>query len=765
MNDTALMRDILQMLNCIDCNYQEWISVGMVCKDLGLAEHEWEDWSRKDAGRFRHGECLRKWSSFSNANSSITIGTIMDICSAHGVQVLDNEIIDWDAPLPDVGSSPSSVQRYERKKQEDDDNIPQVIRPEYISNEIIEAPPAEWEKVAELEKYLSALFVEGDWLSVCTSSSFEKEGKWFPGQSSSISLELVKRNIEQAKRRNDIGGVFGDYNANAGAWIRINPCKGQGNKDVMAFRHALVEADNMEPEKQLAIIRALNLPCATIVHSGGKSIHAIVKVDAKDEKEYRERVDFLFSVCRKNGLDLDTQNRNPSRYTRMPGYIRAKGKQFLIDTNSGAANWDAWIEHIDETSDDLPDVVPTASYQGNIPESAEVLIQNVLSRGEKLMISGPSKAGKTFLLMELAIAVSNGDPWLGLETVKSNVLYLNMELKPETFAKRIDWIYRERYGASKQWSSNLDVWHLRGYNTPLEKLVPKIKKRCKAKDYSIVIVDPLYKVFQGDENSAAEVAKMTNLFDALIKDNHTAVIYCHHHSKGSQSSKRAEDRASGSGVFARDADAILDFMQEEMPMEQFLEYKEKEYIRKLTELLDAHSPMWRHQFDYQEIQSAVVLKRAAEEVRANEAVSILEMHNARWENASLWAVSSVLRNFKPLPVTKVWFFCPLHEVVSEIKLTYESVKMKAADEVLYVPNDQPPQVMQKQYKKRGRKTVEDLSVQDFTLAYETMSATMPVVPVSEMTKQMKCNAKTLERFIDRKLSKNFYIKANSICKI
>ncbi|MBR3270797.1 MAG: hypothetical protein IKI59_02645, partial [Clostridia bacterium] len=36
---------------------------------------------------------------------------------------------------------------------------------------------------------------------------------------------------------------------------------------------------------------------------------------------------------------------------------------------------------------------------------------------------------------------------------------------------------------------------------------------------------------------------------------------CHHHSKGAQGGKFSIDRASGSGVFARDPDAILDMIQ------------------------------------------------------------------------------------------------------------------------------------------------------------------------------------------------------------
>nr|WP_275895736.1 ArpU family phage packaging/lysis transcriptional regulator [Streptococcus intermedius] len=41
----------------------------------------------------------------------------------------------------------------------------------------------------------------------------------------------------------------------------------------------------------------------------------------------------------------------------------------------------------------------------------------------------------------------------------------------------------------------------------------------------------------------------------------SSVIYCHHHSKGSQGGKKSMDRASGSGVFARDPDALIDLVE------------------------------------------------------------------------------------------------------------------------------------------------------------------------------------------------------------
>ena len=82
----------------------------------------------------------------------------------------------------------------------------------------------------------------------------------------------------------DIGSVLGDYDPAVGAWIRFNPLDGKGirNENVTAFRYALVECDGMDIDRQNALIRELELPVACLVHSGGKSVHAIVHIDAPD---------------------------------------------------------------------------------------------------------------------------------------------------------------------------------------------------------------------------------------------------------------------------------------------------------------------------------------------------------------------------------------------------------------------------------------------------------------------------------------------------
>lgn len=87
----------------------------------------------------------------------------------------------------------------------------------------------------------------------------------------------------------------------------------------------------------------------------------------------------------------------------------------------------------------------------------------------------------------------------------------------------------------------------------------------RGQDYSYIIIDPLYKVLVGlDENSAGDIGRAVTYFDALAQETGAAVITTLHFSKGSAFSKSqmaVTDRASGSGVFGRDPDAICTLLQ------------------------------------------------------------------------------------------------------------------------------------------------------------------------------------------------------------
>ena len=69
-----------------------------------------------------------------------------------------------------------------------------------------------------------------------------------------------------------------------------------------------------------------------------------------------------------------------------------------------------------------------------------------------------------------------------------------------------------------------------------------------------------------------------------------AVIYCHHHSKGAQGGKRSMDRASGSGVFARDPDALIDMTELELTDEILKQETNTAICEACIEKLRQHAP-------------------------------------------------------------------------------------------------------------------------------------------------------------------------------
>lgn len=545
--------DLLEILGHINpslLNYQEWVSVGMALNHEGYDAQVWETWSQRDVARYHTGECQRKWKTFHGGGSDpVTAATIVQLAKDQGwhpAPIDDGPILalDWDAYVGDK------------------DDL-KIVDTAWIEGEELRGPNS-WHPAQELIRYLEALFDSTETVGYVTDS-WEKDGRFMPtkGVWSRTAGEL----IEALSRCNDdLGAVLGDYKPQVGAWIRFNPLDGKGckNENVTDYRYALVESDTMDLDTQNAIIRKLELPVACLVYSGKKSLHAIVRIEAEDYNEYRKRVNYLYEVCEKNGLKIDTQNRNPSRLSRMPGVIRGERKQYLVDTNIGQKSWKDWYEWIESINDNLPEPESLADFYHNLPELAPPLISGVLRQGHKMLLAGPSKAGKSFALIELCIAIAEGKKWLEWQCARGRVMYVNLELDRASCLHRFRDVY-EAMGIIPSHLEAIDIWNLRGKSVPMDQLAPKLIRRAKKKDYAAIIIDPIYKIITGDENSADQMAHFCNQFDKVCTELGSAVIYCHHHSKGYQGGKRSMDRASGSGVFARDPDALLDLTELDVP--------------------------------------------------------------------------------------------------------------------------------------------------------------------------------------------------------
>lgn len=550
--------DLVPLLDYIDPDesYQKWYQVGMALKKEGYSLKVWDTWSRRGK-KYHDGECAKKWTSFNEQTETIVTGATITQWAKEG---------GWQ---PKRNDKPITGRMYFTKAD-------LLVDPTTLDPDDFHEPKDdEWHPYEDMICYLSALFKPDEYVGLVLHSFQDKDGKWKPvehGQNRRTAGTIIEA-LKQYKRADFAIGSL--QNEAAGGWVRINPLDGEGakNANVTDFRYALVESDNMPLGKQLALIRKMELPCAAIVYSGGKSVHAIVHVDADTLKEYQQRVTYLYDVCNKNGFKVDIQNKNPSRLSRIPGVTRNGKKQFLISTHTGKKDYLSWVQWIEEQTDDLPPFVQLGDIIEDLPPLKPALIEGVLRIGHKMMIAGPSKAGKSFLLMELAIAIAAGKTWLQFPCHQGKVLYINLEIDGISCEHRLRNIYEALDIPMYPSVGNITLWNLRGSAIPMDKLAPTIVRRCKDEHYAAVIIDPIYKVITGDENTASDMAYFGNQFDLICKELGCSVIYCHHHSKGVQGGKKAMDRSSGSGVFARDPDAILDMT----PLEQKEEEKETEY--------------------------------------------------------------------------------------------------------------------------------------------------------------------------------------------
>lgn len=643
MNDYNLT-EILEYIDPSTCSYQEWINVGMALKHEGYTVSDWDMWSMKDVNRYHSGECAKKWATFQGSSAPVTGGTIIQMAKENGYHYENvSTELDWDS---EIGSKDELV----------------VVDRNWLERSEIHIPE-QWNPTEQIITYLETLFEPDENVGYVTES-WEHDGKFLPSKGcyDRTAGQLIK---ELYQCKGDIGSVIGDYNSEVGAWIRFNPLDGKGvkNENVTEFRYALVESDTMDISAQKAIITELELPVAALVYSGKKSLHAIVKIDASTYEEYKKRVDYLYNVCNKNGLKLDIQNRNPSRLSRMPGVMRNGKKQYLLDTNIGKENWNEWREWIESVNDDLPDPESMADVWDNLPELAPPLIDGVLRQGHKMLIAGPSKAGKSYALIELCCAIAEGKKWLEWNCTQGKVMYVNLELDRASCLHRFKDVYTA-LGIAPDNLSNIDIWNLRGRSVPMDKLAPKLIRRASKKNYIAIIIDPIYKVITGDENSADQMAHFCNQFDKVCTELGCAVIYCHHHSKGAQGGKRSMDRASGSGVFARDPDALIDLVELELNDDILKQEKNKAVCKVCEGWLYKYDKLYHASQD--DLCSETQMLALCREYLENDAYEcvIEDVGKARKsvESRSAWRIEGTLREFPKFAPVNLWFKYPVHNI-------------------------------------------------------------------------------------------------------
>lgn len=170
-------------------------------------------------------------------------------------------------------------------------------------------------------------------------------------------------------------------------------------------------------------------------------------------------------------------------------------------------------------------------------------IEPWLPKQGKALFYAPAKSGKSFLAVQMARCIGTGSPFLGMPTNKGRVLYLQFELGTPTLQGRM----RD----TKQSYDNVYVGTSFSLKLDTKAGQKMMQNALAVIQPDVVMLDPLYKILNGEENESHDVLCALNFLDSLIEDYACSILLIHHAGKDVEAGSR------GSSVLNDWPDSII----------------------------------------------------------------------------------------------------------------------------------------------------------------------------------------------------------------
>lgn len=184
------------------------------------------------------------------------------------------------------------------------------------------------------------------------------------------------------------------------------------------------------------------------------------------------------------------------------------------------------------------------------------LVDPLIAHGNRVMFFGESGCGKSWLMLDLAIALSLGKPWLGHYAIPQSrtVLYLDEEMSKKVLQRRLKQLSGgiEVDAPDQLWfGSHLGIHFTEAMDT--QALLSDLKN--EGIDPEVIIVDTFRRVFTGNENDAGEVGRFWDSIEPILAAGKTLIV-SHHMKKPSQNGPLSlKHMASGSTNIVGQLDA------------------------------------------------------------------------------------------------------------------------------------------------------------------------------------------------------------------
>jgi hypothetical protein len=163
----------------------------------------------------------------------------------------------------------------------------------------------------------------------------------------------------------------------------------------------------------------------------------------------------------------------------------------------------------------------------------EWLIKGILTRNELSMVAGPSKSGKSFLVLDIALAIARGIPWFGKKCIKGGVIYQAGE--GATGIKKRVRAYRDAHELRTQddlpfvlLPSRVDLYNNEDHTDQIINEILHWKKAFSV-PLELIIIDTWATATPGaNENDGKDVSIVLERCSRINRDTGAAVLLVHH---------------------------------------------------------------------------------------------------------------------------------------------------------------------------------------------------------------------------------------------
>lgn len=429
------------------------------------------------------------------------------------------------------------VSRYSVRPMQSTQTNPQLPKMDYdlAGHEEVELPMGKRNGFTQL---LETCFKPGEGVRVMSALDDQGMVRCDPNGGVVLSREEWLAKLEEK------GGINALYYRLAGppvgVYLGVNPMKQDGRGrdcDVTDYRHCLLEFDKISLTEQWLLILKSNVPCAAVIFSGKKSIHAWVKVDAKDRKEYDERANLLYNHFK--AYKPDEHNKNPSRFSRCPDAKRGDSQQMLLALHIGAKSWTEWSKHLLVQGIGRTHTMREIEEHKANEDGKTVLGTHYLRKGQSCIITGPSGVGKSSLIWQMAICWALGRPCFGVAPAKAlKILFVQAENDICDLHRMTTGIYEGLgIGADRDLLETLNQNMIVNHNVvdTGHDFIVSLQRLVDHHEPDLVIADPMLS-FIGDDISRQEVVGRfcRNWLNPILCNSDVAFLGVHHTGKPPQ---------------------------------------------------------------------------------------------------------------------------------------------------------------------------------------------------------------------------------------